>query len=83
MAVYNLYASALQERAKAFQEDEWSVIIKFAPTKLMNTELARRNERSQTILNDLYSILANVPAEVSLEEMQEIIGKCRKAIKMG
>ena len=63
------------------KEEEKEFITRMIPSEYMIEELKRRNEVTNTALGNVVEILKNATENMSLDEMQSMIGDIRAVLK--
>ena len=63
------------------KEEEKEFITRMIPSEYMIEELKRRNEVTNTALGNVVEILKSATENMSLDEMQNMIGEIRTVLK--
>ena len=63
------------------KEEEKAFLTRMIPSEYMIDELKRRNELTNTTLDNVVEILRKAKENMSLDEMESMIGDIRSALK--
>lgn len=76
-----LEAEEIANRVKGMDSVEREWAIKFFKTSEVMNELDRRTNKTLEIMRELFGILEEVKDNTPLEDMQNILARCKEALK--
>lgn len=68
---------AFTERVKAFNQEEWGIVLKLADTREIKAEYFRRTDAVWGLYEALQNTLSDVKKDTTTEDMEDVI----KALK--
>lgn len=78
-----LNSDELKRIGKNFTDDERKDVVAILPSKYLEEELGRREKVALDIINELMQTLASIyGSQMKLQEMEELIAKVRKIVKV-